>query len=135
MKRLLLIGIVLLSTLEVFSQNNKKTLYDDWPVIVKSNAESTSKKGIKSDLSSDFVLIGTSWNHRLNTYFFRNGTGDLAGNDERQAIRNGFAVWAAQTDLAFLEVCTEAEADMAFLFYKIRVKLFFSKISIISSYG
>ncbi len=66
-------------------------------------------------ISPDFVVLGTIWNHRIITYFFQNGTADIADQNERQAIRNGFAYWAAQTDLLFLEVCNANAADIVIL--------------------
>lgn len=106
-----------LTIVSVLSQNptNKKEkkcyLYDDWPVTVTSNANAKQQS---SDVSVNFVPIGTTWDHRIITYFFQNGTDDIAGNNERQAIRDGFAIWAAQTDLFFLEVCSANNADIVF---------------------
>lgn len=59
--------------------------------------------------------MGTEWDHRIITYFFQNGTGDIVGDGEQQAIRDGFALWSAQTDLAFLEVCNANVADIVIL--------------------
>jgi hypothetical protein len=49
------------------------------------------------------------------TYFFQNGTDDINADDERQAIRDGFALWSIATNLAFLEVCNAADADIVIL--------------------
>lgn len=89
---------------------NQETLYDDWPVTVESNALPKSR-----GVTPSFVPIGTTWDHRIITYFFQNGTGDLAGDTEHQAIRDGFALWSAQTNLRFLEVCNAADADIVLL--------------------
>lgn len=86
--------------------------YDDWPVTRTTNAD--IKNGSK-DVKGNFVPIGTTWNHRVISYFFQNGTNDINANDERQAIRDGFALWAGQTDLAFVEVCNENDADIVIL--------------------
>lgn len=59
----------------------------------------------------EFTLQGNSWDHRIITYFFQNGTDDIAGDQERQAIRDAFALWAAQTNLVFAESCA-ANADI-----------------------
>ena len=46
-----------------------------------------------------------SWHvKRRFTYRFINGTNDLAGNAERQAIQNAFATWAAATGITFTQV-------------------------------
>ncbi|GIV36398.1 MAG: hypothetical protein KatS3mg032_0777 [Cyclobacteriaceae bacterium] len=94
------------------SKGKKVVLYDDWPVTVESNASKIKSSG---DITINFVPIGTTWDHRVITFFFQNGTDDIAGNNEQQAIRDAFALWSAQTDLYFLEVCTAANADMVFL--------------------
>lgn len=82
----------------VYSQQEKgkKTIYDDWPVTVTSNAG--RKTPSSGDFSANYVPIGTTWDHRIITYFYQNGTADIAGNNERQAIRDGFSFWAAETD-------------------------------------
>jgi hypothetical protein len=107
----------LIAVIPGFSQhqdNNKREknlLYDDWTVTVESNA---NRNKSPKDVSLNFVPIGTTWDHRGITYFFQNGTNDIAGNNERQAIRDAFALWSAQTDLYFLEVCTTDDADIVF---------------------
>lgn len=115
MKHALLTFLLFIATYQVFSQNKKQVLYDDWPTTVPSNGDRTKEARKEGDVNSSFVPIGTTWNHRIITYFFQNGTDDLAGNNERQAIRDGFALWSAQTDLAFLEVCSDGEADIVVL--------------------
>lgn len=59
----------------------------------------------------EFTIQGNSWDHRIITYFFQNGTDDITGDQERQAIRDAFALWAAQTNLVFVESCA-ANADI-----------------------
>jgi len=56
-----------------------------------------------------------SWHaKRRFTYRFINGTPDLAGNTERQAIRNAFATWANATGLTFTQITTAgADFDIA----------------------
>lgn len=98
--------------LNCFQTLQAQVRYDDFPVTVKSNAE---RNAPRNGVTPFYVPIGTSWNHRIITYFFANGTADIAGNDERQAIRDAFALWRAQTNLAFLEVCNENDADIVFL--------------------
>jgi len=46
-------------------------------------------------------------------YYFVNGTGKLDGNIERDAVRQAFALWSAQTPLKFTEVSNEADADIS----------------------
>lgn len=94
------------------NSKSKKAIYDDWPITVKSNAE---KKNSSSDVNVNYVPIGTIWDHKIISYFFENGTDDIAGNGERQAIRDAFAIWEAQTNLYFLEVCSASSADIVFL--------------------
>jgi hypothetical protein len=48
-----------------------------------------------------------SWHvKRTFTYRFLNGTNDLAGNTEQQAVQNAFATWANATGLMFTQVNT-----------------------------
>lgn len=98
-------------------QSGKKLLkYDDWPTI-ESNANIKDHIMNKSDgIAPNFVLIGRQWDRRIITYFFQNGTPDIAGNDEQNAIRAALAIWSNSTDLFFLEVCNQANADISFLF-------------------
>ncbi len=48
------------------------------------------------------------------TYGFENGTGDIAGDGERQAIRDAFAIWASATPLIFAEQANASEARIVF---------------------
>lgn len=116
MKNILLLLLVLIVAINNSQAQNKKAiLYDDWPVTVTTNDRRVVPKSKKGDFTTNFVAVGTQWDHRVITYFFQNGTPDIINNDERQSIRNAFTYWAAQTDLAFLEVCTAAQADIVIL--------------------
>lgn len=44
---------------------------------------------------SNFVLRGCSYDKQNFTYRFINGTTDITGTNERQAVRNAFATWAS----------------------------------------
>jgi hypothetical protein len=66
-------------------------------------------------MSVNFVPIGTIWDHRIITFFFQNGSNDIARNNEQQAISDAFALLSARTDLYFIEVCAANDADMVFL--------------------
>jgi hypothetical protein len=100
MKRSFLILVFLCFTSFIFSQR----LIDNGPIIVR-----------QPELSPDYVLQGNSWDHRILTYFFSNGTEDISGNDEQVAVRTAFSLWQDQTDLRFLEVCNSANADIIIL--------------------
>jgi hypothetical protein len=45
--------------------------------------------------SAEFVLRGCSYNQTQFTFRFVNGTGDIPGTQERNAVRNAFNTWAA----------------------------------------
>lgn len=45
-----------------------------------------------------------TYNRRAFTYRFLNGTDDLAGDTERQAIRNAFNTWASAARVSFIEI-------------------------------
>ncbi|HVK19815.1 MAG TPA: RICIN domain-containing protein [Actinokineospora sp.] len=53
-----------------------------------------------------------AWNKNALTYAFDAGTGDVAGDDERQAVRNAFITWSAAAPLAFREVATNQSPDL-----------------------
>ncbi len=80
-------------------------LIDDGPIIINKQKE----------IASDFVIQGNSWNHRILTYWFSNGTNDINGDDERTAIRSAMDIWQNQTDIKFLEVCDSDNADIIIL--------------------
>ncbi|GAB4509298.1 MAG: hypothetical protein Tsb0020_25750 [Haliangiales bacterium] len=58
------------------------------------------------EYATRFVLQGNSWDHTNITYFFQNGTGDIASTAEQQAVRDAFAMWAEVTPLTFTELGT-----------------------------
>lgn len=64
---------------------------------------------------AEFVVDGRKWNHTNLTYFFQNGTSDIFGDGERQAVRDGLALWAGVTSLTFTEVSNAASADIVIL--------------------
>ncbi len=107
MKILLYLPALILGiTLPAYSQ----VVYDNFPTTVPSNA-----KVNRDDVTTNYVPIGTQWNRRVITYAFQNGTPDIVGDGERQAVRDGFALWAAQTNLAFIETCNLNNADIVIL--------------------
>jgi len=62
--------------------------YDNFPTTVPSNANAGEFIKLKGDEPvTNFVPIGTNWDDRIITYFFQNGTADIAGNDERGGYR------------------------------------------------
>ncbi len=61
-----------------------------------------------------FNLIGREWDHRIITYSFQNSTLDITIIAQRQSIRNALDLWEDVTDIVFLEVCNETNADIAF---------------------
>jgi peptidoglycan hydrolase-like protein with peptidoglycan-binding domain len=52
-------------------------------------------QSVAGGASGSFVLRGCGYNRTRFTYRFANGTADIAGTQERQAVRNAFATWAA----------------------------------------
>lgn len=103
--------IALLITSNFAMSQQHKVLYDNWPTTVPSNAE---RQNINIDVQAKYVPIGRTWDHRIITYFFQNGTPDITGNDERQAVIDAMALWTAATKIRFLEVCAAGEADIVF---------------------
>src|ERR1044072_3431561 len=67
------------------------------------NAQSSVRYDDIPDFA-EFVIDGRKWDHTNITYFFQNGTLDIASNDERQAIRAAFGLWASVTPFTFTDV-------------------------------
>lgn len=101
MKKLFALLVFMCTTLSAFSQR----LIDDGPIIIKRQAE----------INPDYVIQGNSWDHRILTYWFSNGTEDILGNDERTALHTALDIWQNQTDIRFLEVCDSINADIIFM--------------------
>ena len=59
-----------------------------------------------------YVVDGRSWECRYITYYFINGTNDVAGTEEHDAVRRAFSTWFAVTNFDFIEVCNEEDADI-----------------------
>jgi hypothetical protein len=72
--------------------------YDDLPDAAQGN--------------SSFSMEGNVWDKTILTYFLSKATQDLAGNRQRDALRQALQLWAAVTPLAFAEVGTPPLADI-----------------------
>lgn len=109
--------ILALLCISGLSETFGQTRYDEFPTTIPRNADIRKKNDSegKGGAQTNFVPIGTSWPNRIISYAFQNGTADIAGDDERQAVRDAFAIWAAQTELAFIEVCDVNNANIVFL--------------------
>lgn len=74
---------------------------------------SRSRCGVP-DLNPDTGVAFTTtcaWNKDTLTYAFGTGTGDVGGDDERQAVRRAMATWSAAVQIAFREVGTGDNPD------------------------
>lgn len=98
MKELILFALLFLS----FFGASGQVLYDNGPIILDGS-------------SAHFSVHGNKWSSNALTYFFQNGTGDISGAGERQAIRDAFELWACVTPLTFSEVSTASNADIVIL--------------------
>ena len=76
--------------------------YGDDAILIKNS----------SRIDLRFELDGRSWNCRYLSYFFINGTNDVAGTEEYDAVRRAFDTWSAVTNLDFIEACNEEDADI-----------------------
>jgi hypothetical protein len=56
--------------------------------------------------------ITCTWNRDTLTYAFDAGTNDVAGDDEREAVRRAFATWSASVQISFREVGTGDSPDI-----------------------
>ncbi len=88
MKKVYSLLAFLIITTTTFSQIK----YDDGPIITSGN----------------FVTVGT-WGRNNITFSFQNGTDDIAGADEQNAIRQAFQLWADYGNLNFTEVTSNAD--------------------------
>jgi hypothetical protein len=83
----------------------KRLRYDNWTTTVSTNDRSRATSPTK-DVTTNFAVFGTQWDHRVITYTFANTTADIASDGGRQAVREAFALWEAKTSVRFLEVCS-----------------------------
>ncbi|MBL8061371.1 MAG: matrixin family metalloprotease [Anaerolineales bacterium] len=63
------------------------------------------------DSNAEFRAL-SKWGKTDITYVFLNGTQKISGDEERELVRQAFALWAAQTSLTFTEVSSANEADI-----------------------
>ncbi|WP_138431997.1 M10 family metallopeptidase domain-containing protein [Fodinibius saliphilus] len=61
---------------------------------------------------ADYVAEGRKWNHKNLTYYFSNGTGDISGNQEQQAIADATDLWEEVSGLTFREVSSASQVDI-----------------------
>lgn len=59
-------------------------------------------------LGNNFVIGGT-WGRNNITYSFQNGTTDIQNNDEQNAIRQAFQIWADYADITFTEIAQNGD--------------------------
>lgn len=84
----------------------------------KTNATAQSSQTVRYDNFSDnmgFVLTDRRWHQYNLTYYFQNGTSDITGDQEKQAIEDALDLWTAETDFSFREVNSESNADIVIL--------------------
>ncbi len=85
-----------------------------WLAVLPGDASAGSKRLLYDDLSSGFqpnFSTVSKWNHPNLTYAFVNGTDDIAGLGEQQAVRDAMALWSAVVPLTFTEV-SPSNADI-----------------------
>lgn len=110
MKVLYLFLLALITTSVSYAQK-RQVRFDDWPVTVTSFKDHYKAKKT-GEVQPNYVPSGATWGNKFITYFFQNGTGDIAANDERQAVRDAFILWSNVASVHFLEVCSAANADI-----------------------
>jgi hypothetical protein len=101
------------SVLPTARKPKAKPIYDTWERTVPSNGP-TQKAGVPEhgDVTTNFIPLGPVWNTRVVTYFFSNNTWNISVADQEQAFREAFGLWAARTDMVFLQVGSLAEANI-----------------------
>jgi len=58
---------------------------------------------IDLDGSRSFAVSEKVWDHNSISFFFQNGTDDIANNEERNAFYDAFDLWSCSTQLTFFE--------------------------------
>ena len=84
--------IHLLLFLFISANASAQLLYDHGPLM--------PPKG-KFEIQPNFVAVG-SWGKTNITYFFQNGTTDIAGTGEQASVIQGMQLWATYTPLPLL---------------------------------
>lgn len=93
MKKFILIYLAIFLTHNISAQ----ILYDNGPI---------------DDPNNNFTLEGRSWNHNNLTYFFQNGTDDIVGDAERNAVEQAMTIWENSSEITFTEVSNLFSADI-----------------------
>lgn len=74
---------------------------------------SQARCGFPDVIGSELAFSATcAWNRDTLTYAFAAGTGDVAGDAERDAVRRAFTTWSAGSQLTFREVGTGDSPDI-----------------------
>jgi hypothetical protein len=98
----ILVAIASLATLTIPSSKSfAQILYDNGPIFVPGTPP-----------PNGFVTDGRTWNCRVVSFMFINGTNDITGDGEREPVRQAFQLWQQQAGLIFREVFNENEADI-----------------------
>lgn len=61
---------------------------------------------------TDFTVSGNKWNCQVVTYMFINGTNDMTGTTEWDAVRQAFSIWQPHINVTFKEVFNQSQADI-----------------------
>ena len=97
MKKLLFALILLFQSSYFLGQ----VLYDNGPIVITDPTR--------------FSIHSNKWSSNHLKYFFQNGTNDISGSSERDAVRQAFALWNCTTPLTFSEVNSSSDADIVIL--------------------
>lgn len=73
----------------------------------------THRCGMPDPASAIAFSVGCSWPNPNLTFAFEDGTNDISGAAEFQAVRNAVATWAAASPLKFTEVARNQNPDIA----------------------
>jgi predicted Zn-dependent protease len=66
--------------------------------------------------SGNYQVSGQKWPKSELKYFFKNGTADIDGDQEKTAFYSAFNKWAEAVPFEFIEVFTESEADIKIIY-------------------
>lgn len=68
--------------------------------------------GDSNKIQLRYVIDGRDWACRFLIYYFVNGTADVAGTAEHNAVLNAMDSWSTVTNIDFLEACNAGDADI-----------------------
>ena len=87
---IILTAVFILASSGLSQASPRRVLYDGWP------------RAPSGDIQVNFVAR-CAWESSTVTYTFLNGTSDIVGEGEKQAVRDGMTLWSRVSPVTFVE--------------------------------